>query len=62
MAEKSKTKFSQYLAANDLKDVYFQEVFDFLYLLKKYLSRLEDTWDKEKLIRRQHVEIEEINS
>ena len=30
MAEKSMSKFSQCLAANDLKDVYFQEVFDFL--------------------------------
>ena len=30
MAEKSMIKFPQYLAANDLKDVYFQKVFDFL--------------------------------
>ena len=50
MAEKSMSKFPQYLAANDLKDVYFQEVFDFLGSIeeKKYPSRLEDTLDKEK--------------
>ena len=35
MVEKSMSKFPQYLAANDLKDVYFQEVFIFLHLLKK---------------------------
>ena len=50
MAEKSMSKFPQYLAANDLKNVYFQEVFDFLGSIeeKKYPSRLEDTLDKEK--------------
>ena len=50
MAEKSMSKFPQYLAANDLKDVYFQEVFDFLGSIeeKKYPSKLEDTLDKEK--------------
>ena len=50
MAEKSMSKFPQYLAANDLKDVYFQEVFDFLGSIeeKKYPSRLEDTLDKKK--------------
>ena len=30
MAEKIMSKFTQYLAANDLKKAYFQEVFDFL--------------------------------
>ena len=30
MAEKSMSKFPQYLAANDLKDFYFQEVFDIM--------------------------------
>ena len=30
MAKKSKSRFPQYLAVNDLKDIYFQEVFDFL--------------------------------
>ena len=30
MAEKSMSKFPQYFAANDLMDVYFQKVFDFL--------------------------------
>ena len=50
MAEKSISKFPQYLAANDLKDVYFQEVFDFLASIKekKYSSRLENTLDKEE--------------
>ena len=50
MAEKSMSKFPQYLVANHLKDVYFQEVFDFLASIeeKKYPSRLEDTLDKEK--------------
>ena len=49
MAEKSMSKFPQYLAANYLKDVYFQEVFDFLGSIdKKYPSRLEDTLNKEK--------------
>ena len=49
MAEKNMSKFLQYLAANDLKYDYFQEVFDFLGSIeeKKYLSRLEDTLDKE---------------
>ena len=44
------SKFTQYLSANDLKDVYFQEVFDFLGSIeeKKYPSKLEDTLDKEK--------------
>ena len=50
MAEKSMSKFPQYLAANDLKDVYFQEVFDFLGSVEeKNPSRLEDTLDKEKI-------------
>ena len=50
MAEKSIIKFPQHLAAKNLKDVYFQEVFDFLtsFEEKKYLSRLEDTLGKEK--------------
>ena len=50
MAEKSMSKFPQYLTANDLKDVYFQEDFDFLASIevKKYPIRLEDTLDKEK--------------
>ena len=30
MAQKIMSKFPQYLAANDLKDVYFQEVLDLL--------------------------------
>ena len=29
------SKFPQYLVAKDLKDVYFQEVFDFLASIKK---------------------------
>ena len=54
MAEKSMSKFSQYSAANNLKDVYFQEVFDFLGSIEenKYPSRLEETLDKEKQIGR----------
>ena len=49
MAEKSMSKFPQYLAANDLMDVYFQ-VFEFLGSIEeeKYPSRLEDIFDKEK--------------
>ena len=39
MAEKSMSKFFEYLAKKDLKDVYFQEVFDFLAILKKKVSK-----------------------
>ena len=48
MAEKSMSKFSQYLAANDLKDVYFQKVnwFSAINWIKKYPSILEDTLDR----------------
>ena len=35
MVEKSMSKFLQYLAANDLKDAYFQEIFDFLAFIKE---------------------------
>ena len=39
------SNFPQYLAANNLKDVYFKEVNDSLASIerKKYPSRLEDT-------------------
>ena len=50
MAEKSMSKFSQYLAANNLKDLYFQQVFYFWHQIeyRKYLSWLEDTLNKQK--------------
>ena len=50
MAEKSFSKFPQYLASNDLKDVYFQKVFNFLAFVeeKNYPSWNENTFDKEK--------------
>ena len=41
MAEKSMSKFHQYLAANILKDVYFQEVFDFLAYIKEKSIQVE---------------------
>ena len=64
MADNSMSKFCQNLVANNLKDAYFQEVFDLiLHLLKKkYPSRLEDTLDKVKSNLRLHKEIEEMNS
>ena len=41
MAEKSISKFPQYFAANDLKDVYFQEVFYFLPSIEENSIQLE---------------------
>ena len=38
MDEKSKSKFPQYLSANDLKNIYLQEVFDFWHLLRSKVS------------------------
>ena len=39
MAEKSMSKFPQYLAVKYLKDIYFQEVLIFWDLLKKKVSK-----------------------